>query len=76
MHMLRGEVRFYKDKQGLPYIDLEESDQDAAMMLVQEHIWTSKFDEVKGMSLIQTVHGNYKGYTKKEVLQAQEARRA
>jgi hypothetical protein len=76
VHTPRGEVLFYKDKQGLLYIDLEGSDQDVAMMLVQEHIGMSKFDEAKGMSLIQTVRGNHKGYTKKEVLQAQEACRA
>ncbi len=76
VHMLQGEVRFYKDEQGLPYINLEGSDQDAAMMLVQEHVGTNEFNEGKGMSMVQTVHGNYKGCTKKEVLQAKEARRA
>jgi hypothetical protein len=45
------------------------------MMLVQEHVGTNKFNKGKGMSLVQTVRGNYKGYTKKEVLQANEAHR-
>jgi hypothetical protein len=45
-------VLFYKDKQGLPYIDLEGSDQDAAMMLVHEHVGTNKFDKGEGMSLV------------------------
>ncbi len=66
---------FNKDEQGLPYINLEGSDQDMAMMLVQEHIGTNKLDEDKGMSLVQMVCRNYEGYTKKEVLQAKEARR-
>jgi hypothetical protein len=73
MHTPWGEVLFYKDKQGLPYINLKGSDQDTTMMLVQGHVGTSKFDKAKGMSLILTVHGNYEGYTKKKVLQAQEA---
>ncbi len=27
VHIPKGEVRFYKDKQGLPFINLEESNQ-------------------------------------------------
>ena len=57
VHTERGEVRFYKDEQGLPYIDLSSSGDHAATMLVE------------------TVRGNYEGYTKKEVLQAKKARR-
>jgi hypothetical protein len=30
----RGEVRFHKDKHGLPYIDLEGSSQEAITMLM------------------------------------------
>ena len=33
-------------------------------------------DEDEGVSLVQTVRGNYEGYTKQEVLKAKEARRA
>ena len=57
VHTERGQVRFNKDEQGLPYIDLNNSSAKAAT------------------ELIQTVRGNYEGYTKKEVLQAKEARR-
>ena len=57
MHTEHAKVRFYKDEQGLPYIDLTKSDENIATLLVQ------------------TVRTNYKGYTKKEVLQAKEARR-
>ena len=57
MHTEHTEVRFYKDEQWLPYIDLTKSDEKAATLLVQ------------------TVHKNYQGYTKKEVFQAKEARR-
>ncbi len=35
MHMPRGVVKFHKDKQGLPYIDLDRSSEDAAIMLIQ-----------------------------------------
>jgi hypothetical protein len=76
VHTPWGEVLFYKDEQGLPYIDLEGSDQDAVMMLVQEQVGMKEFNKGKGMSLVQMVRGNYKGYTKKEVLQAKEVQRA
>jgi hypothetical protein len=38
VHTPRGEVRFYKDKQGLPFIDLEESNEEAALMLLQRGV--------------------------------------
>jgi hypothetical protein len=41
--------------------------------LVQEHMAASGVVNGEGTSLIQTVQGNYKGYRKKEVLQAREA---
>ncbi len=36
VHMQKGEIRFHKDEQGLPYINLGESDLEAAMMLLQQ----------------------------------------
>jgi hypothetical protein len=30
VHTPRGDVRFYKDEQGLPYIDLDKSEEEAA----------------------------------------------
>ena len=35
VHAANSEVRFHKDKNGLPYIDLGESSEDAVGMLVQ-----------------------------------------
>jgi hypothetical protein len=35
VHTPKGEVRFYKDEQGLPYIYLGESNLEATMMLLQ-----------------------------------------
>jgi hypothetical protein len=35
MHTPQGEVRFHKDEQGLPFIDLDKSDKDAEILLVQ-----------------------------------------
>jgi hypothetical protein len=70
VHTAQGEVRSYKDKNGLLFIDLDESSEDAATMLVQ----TGSEDEAK--ALVQTVRQNYKGSTKKEIPQAKEARRA
>jgi hypothetical protein len=78
VHTPRGEVHFHKDEQGLPYIDLTESGHKAARMLLQM-VEDTKADEdqtVKvGANFVQTVRGNYEGYTKQEVLQAKEAPR-
>ena len=38
VHTPKREVRFYKDEQGLPYIDLLESNLEATMMLLQQEI--------------------------------------
>jgi hypothetical protein len=79
VHTPKGEVWFYKDKQGLPYLDLEESSKTAVMLLQrgQDPNMTGKEPEHKGaVALVQTVRGNYEGYTKREVLKAKEAHRA
>ncbi len=77
MHTPRGEVHFHKDEQGLPYIDLTKSRHEATRMLMQLAEMTDWNDEETvevGSSFVQTVCGNYKGYTKWEVLRAKEAR--
>ena len=81
VHTPKGEVRFYKDKQGLPYLDLEESSKAAVMLLQQGQDprtdTTGKEPEhEEAVALVQTVRGNYEGYTKRKVLKAKEARRA
>ena len=35
VHTQDGPVKFYKDENGLPYIDLEDSEEHAATLLVQ-----------------------------------------
>ena len=72
MHTAQGQVHFHKDKQGLPYIDLEQPGHMAAIMLMQNASQQSTKPE--GMALVQTVRENYEGYTKREVLRAKEAR--
>ncbi len=72
-------MHFHKDEQGLPYIDLTKSHHEAKRMLMQLADMTDSNDKetVKvGSSFVQTVRGNYKGYTKREVLRAKEAHRA
>jgi hypothetical protein len=76
VHTQKGEVRFHKDEQGLPYINLGESDSEAAMMLLQREIVEHEETMDSKISHIQTVHGNYEGYAKREVTQAKEACRA
>ena len=68
VHTQDGPVKFYKDENELPYIDLEDSEEHAAMLLVQMGL------EEAATMFVQTVRQNYKGFTKKEVLQAKEAR--
>jgi hypothetical protein len=68
VHTVSGEVRFYKDENGLPYIDLEDSSEEVVALLVQ----TSSEEAVK--VFVQTVQQNYEGFTKHKVLEAKEAR--
>jgi hypothetical protein len=78
----RGDVRFYKDEQGLPYIDLDGSEQEAATMLMQlgmgQHVTfaQSAAGEIEHTMLVETVQANYEGYTKKDIIKAKEAWRA
>ena len=76
VHTPKGEVWLHKDEQGLPYINLEESGSEAAMMLLQREKEEREETVNRKMSFIQTVGGNYEGYTKQEVMQAKEACRA
>jgi hypothetical protein len=79
MHTSNEEVQFNKDEQGLPYLDLEESNHKVATKLLQcgEEIVMSRNRAVEtGVSFVQTVWGNYESFTKREVVQAKEAHRA
>jgi hypothetical protein len=66
VHTAQGQVHFHKDKQGLPYIDLEQSGRMAAIMLMQNASQQTTGSE--GVALVQTVRENYEGYTKREVM--------
>ena len=68
VHTSKGEVQFHKDEQGLPYINLGESNLEAAMMLLQREIEEGEETIDSKTSFIQTVGGNYEGYTKREVM--------
>ena len=68
----KGRCIFTMTKQGLPYIDLEQLGCMAAIMLMQNA--SEQLAEPEGVALVQTVRENYKGYTKREVLRAKEAR--
>ncbi len=77
VHIPEGEVNFYKDKQGLPYIELDgAAGRKAAVMLLQsmqqEHVAKTGVEVLH----VQMVRGNYEGHTKKDMLQAMEAWRA
>jgi hypothetical protein len=86
VHIPKGEVKFHKDEHGLPYIDLEGLCQEAATMLLQmggEGVRFASGGEVHltcgsgtqtGRTHVQTVQENYKGFTKKDVIKAKEAR--
>jgi hypothetical protein len=79
VHTPRGEVKFHKDEQGLPYINLDEFDEEAAVLLIQmmeQQDKENKDGTKKEVTLVQTVRGNYKGFTKQEVIKAGEAREA
>ncbi len=61
VHMPRGRVKFHKGKQGLPYINLDGSEQEAASMLMQmgkeQHAMFGQIPaaEVKHKMLVETV---------------------
>jgi hypothetical protein len=77
VHTPRGEVKFHKDKQGLPYINLVELDEEAAVLLIQmmeQQDKENKDGTKKEVMLVQTVRGSYEGFTEREVIKAQEAR--
>ncbi len=86
VHTPRGKVVFHKDKQGLPYINLDGSSQDAAIMLMMKNVESVSFckgqDQIEATAAanaamhVQTVRGNYEVHTKKEVTRAKEARHA
>ena len=71
-------VKFYKDEQGLPFIDLDGSAQEAATMLMQlgmsQHTMIAQTANNKDHTmLVETVCGNFEGFTKNEVLRAKQA---
>jgi hypothetical protein len=77
VHTPKGEVNFYKDKQGLPYIELDgPAGRKAAVMLLQSMQQEHVANTGVGVMHVQTVRGNYEGHTKRDVLQAKEAQRA
>jgi len=66
VHTPRGTVKFHKDEQGLPHIDLDGSAQEAAWMLVQVGIGQHAARTHPGSTeehrmLIETVRGNFEG---------------
>ena len=78
VHTPRGRVKFHKDEQGLPYIDLDGSAEAAATMLMQlgatQHVtMTQTGTNDEHTMLIETVRGNYEGFTKNEILKAKQA---
>ncbi len=68
VHTPKGEVRFYKDEQGSPYLDLEESSEGSVLLLQRgEDLCTdttsTEAEAETTVALVQTVRGNYEGYT-------------
>jgi hypothetical protein len=62
VHTPSGPVKFYKDKQGLPYIDHNGSGQEAAVMLLQTAV---AIESKEGYMNVQTIRENFKWYTKR-----------
>jgi hypothetical protein len=77
VHTPRGIVKFHKDEHGLPFINLDGLSEAAATMLMQvlQGQGTQK-STGEGIMHVQTMHRNFEGYTKKEIVQAKEARKA
>jgi hypothetical protein len=78
VHTPKGAVNFYKDEQGVPYIDLDGPGEEATIMLLQR-VQGKRSKAARALietALVQMVQGNYEGYTKKDILKANEACRA
>jgi hypothetical protein len=76
VHTPKGEVKFHKDEQGLPYIELDGVGGCKVAILLLQSIQGEHVAETDiGVLHVQTVRGNYEGHTKKDVMQAKEARR-
>ena len=74
VHTPKGEVKFHKDEQGLPYIELNGvGGHEAAVLLLQDIQGGHVAKTGIGIVHVQTVQGNYEGHTKKDVMQAKEA---
>jgi hypothetical protein len=77
VHTPKGEVNFHKDEQGLPYIELDgPTGRKVAVMLLQSMQQEHRVCTGVEVLQVQTVHSNYEGHTKRDVLQAKKARRA
>jgi hypothetical protein len=78
VHTPKGAVNFYKDEQGLPYIDFDGPGEEATIMLLQcvQGKQSKAAGELIETALVQTVQGNYEGYTKKDILKTNKACRA
>ena len=70
IHTASKAVKFSNDENGLPDIDLEESSEEAAALLVQTG------SKEAANAFIHILCQNNKGYTKREILEAKEARHA
>jgi hypothetical protein len=78
VHTPRGTVKFHKDEQGLQFIDLDRSAQEAATMLMQlgmsQHTMMAQTANNKDHTmLVDTVRGNFERFTKNKVLRAKQA---
>jgi hypothetical protein len=71
-----GGVKFFKDNQGLPYINLYGPGQEAAIMLLETAIVVGPEESKEWFINMQTVRKNYEGYTKLKILKAKKVQRA
>ncbi len=76
VHTASRVVKFFKDKQGLPYINLDGSGREAAIMLLEMAVRVEAEEIKQGLVNVQTVRENYKGYSKRKILKAKEAKQA
>jgi hypothetical protein len=73
VHAIKGVVKFHKNKQGLPYFDLDGLSKEAAIMLMQMiEVQGVQECATEGSMHVQTVRGSYEGYTKREIKQSRK----
>ncbi len=75
VHMPKGVVKFKPGEKGLHYVDVSKEGGSVRHMLVNIETDDKMTRQDEGFVMVNTVGGNFEGYTKHDIKKAQEGRR-